>query len=95
MCKPFFIATPLPVFFYFPPDLLSQPGHFIYTPLPCCSGTVGTVGKLICIVAQPCHLAEQIGVVRAGARMDFFAYNERAQVFLSVQTAGRNLPIQE
>ena len=38
---------------------------------------------------------EQIGVVRAGTRMDFFAYNERAQVFLSVQTAGRNLPIQE
>lgn len=34
-------------------------------------------------------------MVRAGARMDFFAYNERAQVFLSVQTAGRNLPIQE
>ena len=57
--------------------------------------TVGTVGKLICVVAQPCHLAEQIGVVRAGARMDFFACNERAQVFLSVQTAGRNLPIQE
>jgi len=53
------------------------------------------VGKLICIVAQPCHLAEQIGMVRAGARMDCFACNERAQVFLSVQTTGRNLPIQE
>ena len=38
---------------------------------------------------------EQIGVVRAGARMDFFVYYERAQVFLSAQTAGRNLPIQE
>lgn len=33
-------------------------------------------------------------MVRAGARMDFFVYYERAQVFLSVQTAGRNLPIQ-
>ena len=31
---------------------------------------------------------EQIGVVRAGARMDCFACNERAQVFLSVPTAG-------
>lgn len=34
-------------------------------------------------------------MVRAGARMDFFVYYERAQVFLSVQTAGRNLPIQK
>lgn len=68
---------------------------YTYNRQACCSGTVGTVGKLICIVAQPCHLAEQIGMVRAGARMDFFVYYERAQVFLSVQTAGRNLPIQK
>ena len=34
---------------------------------------------------------EQIGVVRAGARMDFFACNERAQVFFSRQTTHFNL----
>lgn len=34
-------------------------------------------------------------MVRAGTGMDFYAYNERAQIFFSVQTAGRDLPIQK
>ena len=55
------------------------------------SGAAGTVKKLISIVAQPCHLAEQIGVVRAWTGMDFFACNERAQVFFSRQTTHFNL----
>ena len=77
------------------PDFLCNMRHLIHALLPGHAGAIGAVCKLVCIVAKTSDLANKFRVVCAGAGTDFFAQDEGAQIFLTVQTAGRNLPIKK
>ena len=65
------------------PDFLRNAGHLVHTLLTGYAGAVGAVRKLVCVVAQTGNLPHKFRVVCAGARVDFFACNECAQVFLA------------
>ena len=77
------------------PDFLRNARHLVHALLPGRAGAVDTMRELVRIVAEAGNFPNKFRVVDAGAGMDFLARNERAQVFLAVQTAGRTLPIQK
>ena len=49
------------------------------------------MGQLIGIVAQACHLAQQIGMMRTGPGTHLAAHDKCAQIFLSRHPAHRHL----
>lgn len=56
----------LPVLLYFFPNLPGQLRHFLDILLAGLSIGISDLGKLVCVVAQPSHLVEQIRMVVAG-----------------------------
>lgn len=60
------ICDRLPVLLYFFPNLPGQLGHFLDILLAGFAVGIGDLGKLVCVVAEPSHLVEQICMVVAG-----------------------------
>ena len=60
-----------------------QRRHPVHALLPGYAGGVGAVGELVGVVAKARHLAQQGGVVSAGAQVEFGTHNQAAQVFLA------------
>ena len=84
----------LPVLLYFFPNLTDKLRHFLKalrTGLPI---GVGYPGELVCVVAEPGHLEEQICVVVAGPCPQFCAHDEGTQEFLARQAARFHLRLQ-
>lgn len=52
------------------------------------------MGQLIGVVAKPSHLAQQVGVVGTGARMEFSAHDQAADIRLTGQTGQIRLPVE-
>ena len=73
----------LPFLINFFPDLSCQPSHFVHALLPRHARAVGTVYKLVGVVAQTGNLPYKFRMVCAGARMDFFVQDKGSQVFLA------------
>lgn len=88
------ICDRLPILLYFFPDLTRQPGHFLHTLLAGFAVGIGHFCKLICIVAEPRNLVEQICVVVAGLGSKLSAHDEGAEKFLTRQAARFHLHFQ-
>ena len=73
----------LPQLYYLLIYLLCHFYHLVYALLPGRAGGVGAVGQLVGVVAQACDLAQQIGMVGAGARVKFGTHDQGPQVFLA------------
>lgn len=84
----------LPQLYYLLIYLLCHFYHLVYALLPGRAGGVGAVGQLVGVVAQACDLAQQIGMVGAGARVEFGTHDQAAQVFFTGQAAQVRLTVE-
>lgn len=84
----------LPQLYYLLIYLLCHFYHLVYALPPGRAGGVGAVGQLVGVVAQACDLAQQIGMVGAGARVKFGAHDQTADIGLPGQTGQIRLPVE-
>src|SRR5699024_10258709 len=68
--------------------------HLVHTFLSRHAGGVGAVGELVGVITQPRDLAQQVGMVGAGARVKFCAHDQTSDIRLTGQTAQINLPVE-
>ena len=52
------------------------------------------MGELVGVVAKPCHLAQQVGMVGAGARVEFSTQDQGTDITLTGQAAQIRLPVE-
>ena len=83
----------LPQLYYLLIYLLCHFYHLVYALLPGRAGGVGAVGELVGVVAETRHLAQQVGVVSTGARVEFGTHDQAAQVFFTGQAAQVGLAV--
>lgn len=84
----------LPQLYYLLIYLLCHFYHLVYALLPGRAGGVGAVGELVGVVAETRHLAQQVGVVSTGARLEFGTHDQGPQVFLAGQAAQVRLTVE-
>ena len=94
MCANCIQPQVLPVLLYFFPNLPGQLRHFLDILLAGLSIGISDLGKLVCVVAQPSHLVEQIRMVVAGPCPQFRTHDEGAEEFLTGQAACFHLRFQ-